>query len=58
MSDSDNRDRDVSPSKNSFPEAKRGESFDEAANKPNNPNKPVDFNKGSYNPTYEYRDKD
>lgn len=32
-----NTNHDVSPSKNSFPEKKKGESFNEAMNKPNNP---------------------
>jgi hypothetical protein len=40
---------DVSPSKNSWPEAKHGESFEHAANRPNDPKKPIDFNAGPYN---------
>lgn len=45
---------DVLPSKNSWPEAKHGESFEHAMNKPNDPDKPIDFNAGPYNVSDNY----
>lgn len=44
--------RDVSPAEYSNPDKKRGESFDEAANPPNNPKKNVVLK--AYNITDEY----
>lgn len=45
-------DRDVSPSKNSFPSKKKGESFNDAMNEPNDPQKR--YQPTSWNPNADY----
>lgn len=54
--------RDVSPSKNSFPDKKRGESFNEAMNEMNTPrpatSKRDDDSGESYNISYDYCEGD
>jgi hypothetical protein len=47
---------DVAPGKNSFPDKKKGESFDEAMNAPNDPKKR--YPPTSFNVTDDYCDED
>ena len=47
---------DVLPSKNDFPESKRGESFEEAANPPNNPKKDKQPDSWNVNNDYPHYD--
>lgn len=55
---SDTPDHDISPAETPSVDKKRGESFDRAANRPNDPSKPIDFNKGDYNVSYNYCNDD
>jgi hypothetical protein len=58
MSHKDMHRPELAPSPNTFPAAKRGESFDHAANKPNDPGVDQDIFDNTYNVNTVYGERE